>query len=476
MDRKYPGWVLKCKEKGTAVHKIGKNFYLYQVVSKWDRKLKRARKITKGYLGKITPQGLEPPQYRINLPTSCKEYGGSCFLLEDNTTVIERLKIYFPYRWKEIFIFSVFRLMKQSPLKHMELHYQDSWLSEVMPDVSLSKNIVGKILEEIGRDREAIVEFLNGFVCGNENLLIDLTHMFSLSQDILLTEKGYNSKLDFTPQVNLLIIFSIDQRIPLFYRVLPGNVRDVSSLKATIEESGLKNVLIIGDKGFYSEGNIKLLEKEGLKYILPLKRNNNLIDYRLIKEGTKEVFEGYFRFQKKFIWYYRCGSKKLPIYVFLDENLRVEEEQGYLGRIETHPEEEYTINNFHKKYITFGTIALLTNLKNLTPPKVYQYFKSRVEIEQMFDTFKNVLKADRSYMRNDYSLEGWIFVNYLSLLYYYKIYRRLVEKDLLDDYSVLDVLLYLSKYRKVKISTHWVELEIPKQTRKLIEDLGLHIT
>jgi len=476
MDMKYPGWVLKCKEKGTAIHKIGKSFYLYQIASKWDRKLKRAKKITKGYLGKITPQGLKQPQYRINLPTSCKEYGASWFLLENNTTVIERLKIYFPYRWKEIFIFSVCRLMYQSVLKHMELHYQESWLSEVMPDASLSKNIVGKILEEIGRDRETIVEFLKGFICGNENLLIDLSHMFSLSQDMLLTEKGYNSQWDFTPQVNLLFIFSLDQKLPLFYRVLPGNVRDVSSLKSTIVESGLKDVVIIGDKGFYSEGNIKLLEEERLKYILPLKRNNSLIDYRLIKKGTKKVFEGYFRFQKKFIWYYRCGSKKLPVLVFLDENLRVEEEQDYLGRIETHPEEEYTINNFHKKYSTLGTIALLTNLQKIPTPKVFQYFKSRAEIEQMFDTFKNVLKADRSYMRSDYSLEGWIFINYLSLLYYYKIYKRLVEKELLGDFSVLDVLLYLSKYRKVKISTHWVDLEIPKQTRKLIESLGLHIT
>jgi len=35
---------------------------------------------------------------------------------------------------------------------------------------------------------------------------------------------------------------------------------------------------------------------------------------------------------------------------------------------------------------------------------------------------------------------------------------------------------FLSKYRKVKISTHWIDLEIPKTNKKLIEALGLHIT
>jgi len=69
-----------------------------------------------------------------------------------------------------------------------------------------------------------------------------------------------------------------------------------------------------------------------------------------------------------------------------------------------------------------------------------------------------------------------MFINYLSLVYYYKIYHQLIEKNLLKEYSPLDLLLILSKYRKVKISTHWIDLEIPKQTKKLIEVLGLHIT
>jgi hypothetical protein len=79
-------------------------------------------------------------------------------------------------------------------------------------------------------------------------------------------------------------------------------------------------------------------------------------------------------------------------------------------------------------------------------------------------------------MRDDYSMEGWMFINYLSIVYYYKIYQRLMEKGLLSEYSPLDVLLYLSKHRRVKVSTYWIDLEIPKQTKKLIEILEGHIT
>ncbi|MEW6215762.1 MAG: transposase [Nitrospirota bacterium] len=475
MKKRYPGWVLKYRRKGTAIHKIGGNFYLYEVVSKWDKGLKRARKITKGYLGKITPKCLNEPGYKINRPTSCKECGASLFLIKQNKEIINKLKEYFPSRWKEIFVLSAVRLIRQAPLKHMELHYHDSWLSEEIPGACLSKNILHQILEVMGRNRGTIVEFLKGFICGDENLLIDLTHIFSLSGNMVLAERGYNNQLDFTPQVNLLFIFSFDQKIPLFYRILPGSVRDVTSLKATIRESGIKDVIIIGDKGFWSKDNGRLLDKEDLRYVLPLKRNSHLVDYGIIKEGTKKGFSGYFKFKKRFIWYYNCGEA-LAVWVFVDDSLRVEEEQDYLGRIETHPEFGYTIEGFHQKQYTFGTIALITNLKGTSAPKIFEYFKSRVAIEQMMDSFKNTLEGDRSYMRNDYAMEGWMFINYLSLVYYYKIYQQLIEKDLLSRYSPSDVLLYLSKYRRVKISTCWMDLEIPKQTRKLIEDLGLHIT
>jgi len=475
MKRGYPDWVLKHKQKGAAIHKIGKNFYLYEVASRWDKGLKRAKKITKRYLGRITPQGFKKPEYKINRPTTCKEYGASLFLMDISKEIVERLKEYFQKQWKEIFAMSVFRLMYQSPLKHMEIHYQDSWLSEELPDACLSKNTIHHILEAVGQDRKAIVEFLRGFICGNENLLIDLTHILSLSENMILAEKGYNSQWDFTPQINLLFIFSFDQKLPLFYRILPGNVRDVSSLKATIQESGIKDIIIIGDKGFYSKDNLRLLEKEDLHYILPLKRNSHLIDYRILKKGTKRSFEGYFKFKKRFIWYYRCG-KGPQVWVFVDDSLKTEEEQDYLGRIETHPEFGYTIEKFHRQTHTFGTIALITNIEGLPASRIFEYFKSRVAIEQMIDTFKNTLKADKSYMRSDYSMEGWMFINYLSLVYYYKIYQQLMKKNLLKIYSPIDVLLYLSRYRRVKVSTHWVELEIPKQTRKLIEIFGLHIT
>ncbi len=163
---------------------------MYEVTSRWDKKLRRARKITKSYPGRITKEGLIKPKYKINQPKTCKECGASLFLIKENQEIVNRLKRYFPWRWKELFVLSVLRLLYRCPLKHMGFYCQDSWLSEEYKDATLSKNSIHQILESTGREREVIVEFLRSFIWGDENLLIDLTHIFSSSGGEVLAKKG----------------------------------------------------------------------------------------------------------------------------------------------------------------------------------------------------------------------------------------------------------------------------------------------
>jgi hypothetical protein len=53
----------------------------------------------------------------------------------------------------------------------------------------------------------------------------------------------------------------------------------------------------------------------------------------------------------------------------------------------------------------------------------------------MFDSYKTFLKADVMYMRNRHALEEWLFVNFLAMLGYYKLYDRLRKAGLLSKES-----------------------------------------
>ena len=52
---------------------------------------------------------------------------------------------------------------------------------------------------------------------------------------------------------------------------------------------------------------------------------------------------------------------------------------------------------------------------------VYKSYKQRNEIKVMFDSYKNCLEADKTYMQNRYVLEGWLFANFIAMIAYYKL-------------------------------------------------------
>ena len=127
--------------------------------------------------------------------------------------------------------------------------------------------------------------------------MFDGTDIFSSSEEMELPRFSKSKFGTYDDMINLMSIFSVKLQMPVYYRLLPGNIKDVSAFKTCLKESGVKNATVIIDKGFASMSNIEALEKEELKFIIPLPRNSSLIDYETIKSGDRRLFDGYFKYE-----------------------------------------------------------------------------------------------------------------------------------------------------------------------------------
>ena len=57
----YPDWVMKYKKKGTYINKVGDKYYLYAAHSERVKGTDKVRRVSDGYLGRITEKdGLIP--------------------------------------------------------------------------------------------------------------------------------------------------------------------------------------------------------------------------------------------------------------------------------------------------------------------------------------------------------------------------------------------------------------------------------
>ena len=479
-----PEWVRRQKTKGTEVRRMaGGVYYLYKVSSVWDPAKGRARKITERYLGKLTPHGLVGPKHDRMLEmlkeVSVKEFGASSFMIELCSDVIELVRRYYPEAWEEMIVLSMIRLFHSSPLKNVVHHYGSSHLSDAFPEANVSPRSLSTLLSSIGMRRERAVAFMKNFIGGkhheHEHAVIDLTHIFSLSEGVITATLGHNADGDHLPQVNFILILSLDKMRPSFFRLVPGSIGDVSIIAATLREAWIESAVLIGDKGFYSSRNASFLEEGKLRYVLPLKRSSSLIDYSVLRSGNKRELDGYFLFERRVVWYSerKIGDARRVI-LFLDDELGAEEQKDFISHVD---DGKLTIREYYRRQFSMGTIAVITNCE-FKPRRVFELLKSRVNIEQLFDTLKNTLHSDRSYMRDDAHLQGWMFINFISLLMYYRVYELLLRKELLDRHTPKDVVLHLSRVYKLRVGDRWFLSEIPKASRVLAQRLGieLHIT
>ncbi len=480
--QRVPEWVRRQRVKGTEVKTAaGGAYYLYKVTSVWDPAKGRARKITERYLGRITPDGLMKPKQERLLESlkeiSVKEFGASSFILQLCADIVELVRRRYPDYWREIVVLSIVRLFHSSPLKGVIHYYGASHLSDALPDAEVSPRSLSTMLHSIGVRRERMVEFMKNFVGngGEEQAVIDLTHIFSLSEGVIAATLGHNADEEYLPQVNFILILSLERMHPSFFRLVPGSIRDVSIIPATLKEAGIERAVLIGDKGFYSSRNASFLEGSGLKYVLPLKRSSSLIDYSAVTSGNRRKMDGHFLFERRVIWYSEGGGKPdnggRRIILFLDDALRTEEERDFISHVD---DGKLSMREYYRHQHSMGTIAVITNCE-FKPKKVFELLKSRVNAEQLFDTLKNTLHSDRTYMRDDAHLHGWMFISFVSLLMYYRVYGLLLSKELLERNSPRDLILHLSRVYKLRVADEWILSEIPKASRTLAERLGIEL-
>ena len=478
----YPDWVNQFRKPGTEIRNLKGKYYVYEVTSFYDKEKKKPKKKTGRYLGTITEnEGFKEAAF-VKLPKSSaslvnlnristKEFGMVAFIQEHCKKMMDCLKVHFPDQWQFILVALYCRLLHTSPLKNMAYYFKRSMLSEEL-EITVNASVISRLLREIGKDREPITDYMYQLAEGDKFFLVDATSIISYSENLSQVENGLTKDKTYEPIFNLLYFYSPHDYLPAYYRIFSGNIKDVKMITLAIKESLYKDAIIIGDKGFYSEENLDILEAATLMYIIPLKRNSKLIRRELYENLTRST--DHFLFDERVIYYTKYElTPTRAVCLFTDELMMTKEKKDFVFRMKKHPH-EYTEDRFIEQMYSFGTLSLITNTKE-KPETVYLNYKSRAGIEILFDGAKNILGNDYTYMQNDDALEGWMFINHLALQVHHKIYSLLKTKKLLYKYSIRDFIEYLSGIKKVRINEQWVHEPMIAEQQKMLKEIGIHI-
>lgn len=452
-------------EKGLEIKKRNNSYYVYRSTTYWDKNMKKVRKRSK-YIGKLDKdKGLVKSSGKIKssiIPRSVRRYGDAILLNKAMEDLIPILKDNFE-QWEDIYALSLVRIYGYIPLKRVRLKWEQLY-NPLGIKPNLEPKHLSSLLREIGADRIAQNSVFHSLMNKSEQFAYDVTVIFTRSS-INIAEPGYNRDKLYIPQVELLLLSSTESNLPSMMRIVPGSIRDVETLKNTIEDININGITFILDRGFFSEENVKYLYKSGMNFIIPARRNSFLYD------KVKRSLEGHFFYHDRLI---KCSKKRWSVfflYLYEDSELKKEEEKTLFKMLDDKAIDE---EEFHERIKKAGRILLVSNI-NRDCSWIYSTYKSRDVVEKHFDISKNVLRSDIMYLQDDESVFGHLFISFLSLYGYCKIQNMLRKGGLLNKVSPIDILEEFSTVYIIEGEDKSIITEIPNKVKILNEKIGLDI-
>ena len=153
--------------------------------------------------------------------------------------------------------------------------YSDSKISGFLRDISRDDSIRFQSEWNKGRDhREKIY------------ISYDSTNKHCQAGDVEIAEYGHEKDRQNKPVFNYAVAYDRTNRLPLFYEAYPGSVNDVSQLQHMLDKAaayGYRNAGFILDRGYFSESNIRFMDRNGFEFIMMVKGCRDLVSSLILE-------------------------------------------------------------------------------------------------------------------------------------------------------------------------------------------------
>lgn len=190
------------------------------------------------------------------------------------TQVDKILRAVFPGAWKALLSLVYFNLAEPELPMYRFKRFDRNNLHPYGQDVHMDM-ITGLLRMVDEQARSTTFEMLRkaNSTQGARLLALDSTSIAALGELLYRASRGYSKEgLRDEEQLELLTVYDLDNRIPVYYRTLEGKIADVSTLENTardLSRDGMdpRLVVFVMDRGYYSDANVRQLLKARYKFV-----------------------------------------------------------------------------------------------------------------------------------------------------------------------------------------------------------------
>jgi len=478
--------------------------YVYDYFPKWDKD-KGYSTSDRDYIGKMV-DGVFVPNKRYRLRMALEEaeskntvppetfsrvFHGATHLFDavgERTGVAEDLKKCFPETYKQILSLAYYLILEDSnPLSRFP-KWAKTHSHPFGSDIPSQRS--SELFASIDEDsKQRFFRMRANRRMEKEFLVYDTTSVSSYSKLIKQVKYGHNKDREPLPQINLLLLYGEESRLPIYYRKLPGNIADVTTVRNLLSEIDFlrsKKVKLVMDKGFYSEKNVNELYRNHSRFLMAIRSSLNWVKEMLDEERTKLTQRACYDSEHEVYglcrgttWRFtetmkrsgekRIGEKRIYLHLFRDERRGVEDRSEFNAmldglerelrsgeRVAAHEklyEKYYDVRETPVRGIrltpkqeaieeaqkNFGCFALVSNdVKDSR--EALRIYRGKDVIEKAFGNLKERLNLRRTSVSSEENLEGKLFVQFIALTYLSQIDKTMREKSLYKKHTLRELL------------------------------------
>ena len=454
--------------------KIGQNEYAYKITPYWDPKTKQPKQKTQ-YLGKVINK--EKHQYQKNQPKEKQILDfGDTYLLETlykQTGLTNLLNQTLKQAAETTQTLIHYKLCNNAALRHTQKWHQGNYLSLKTNNQNLTSQKISTHLKTLANptlQKTFFQTYIPQLPNTKQGIIIDGSSLPNQIHNHLTTWGRSGEEID--KQIRFLLAVDRDQHLPLFFRTLPGNIIDVSTLQNTIYELkhyGIKEAFLYLDAGFFSDNNLCQMYENKLDFIIRLPSNRKLYK-RLIEQHGRELER-----RENIVAYGERGLfvKEVEVdllghrafaYLVLDPVRRGREMSRFLrnnvadssgggddgGGVLSCGGEEVDFGILVK-----GVMVVVSSFRFLKEEVVPSYY-----VRQVAETFFGFSKDDLGLVplrvHSEESVHGFLFLQFLVLVAFLQLKKQLGKK-----YTVEEVLLSM---RNLKCKVYDKEILVEELT------------
>jgi hypothetical protein len=447
--------------------------YAYEVTSYWDTELKQSRSKSK-YLGVVDSITNEIKQF-IKKPQSKEklllDFGDGYFLNEfiKKSVFYPALEKNLLSRIPELIPLIAYKIITQSAMKNCQSWLDYNVIKIFYNNINLTSQRISDILKVLGQDdvqREFFNDYSKTFNRINKSVIIDATSLPTSIQHPFNAVGKSDSGLQ--AQFKLLCVLDQQTKLPLFYRFLPGNITDITTLKTTVLElkaMGIDNNLAILDSGYFSEENIKDMYDNKINFITRIPNNRKIFKTNALQHFSNlEQIENIYTYGERSVFIKKLKidlyAKHGYLYLILDPVKKMKDMQDLMLNYDNLSRKTKTSKANYTQLLSIVGIIGIVSSKSIPEKEILSSYYLRQSVEQVFGFLKDDLNLLPIRHHNDDTIRGYLFLQFLALIFFIKI-----RENIKNTYTVEKILMILRGLKCKVFDDQIIPAELTKEQK-----------